>query len=82
MPTFTGIHLLPATGEYAYDTIPFIGAQRNFFSDGSLLPAQFLNTFFAPGGSKTDYSYSVDQLQSLHPECKTVSVVVSWFFNS
>ena len=82
MPTFTGIHLLPATGEYAYDTIPFIGAQRNFFSDDSLLPAQFLNTFFAPGGSKTDYSYSVDQLQSLHPECKTVSVVVSWFFNS
>src|ERR1700733_8396304 len=82
MPTFTGIHLLPATGEYAYDTIPFIGAQRNFFSDDSLLPAQFLNTFFVPGGSKTDYSYSVDQLQSLHPECKTVSVVVSWFFNS
>ena len=30
MPTFTGVHLLPATGEYAYDTIPFVGSQRNF----------------------------------------------------
>src|ERR1700691_3965761 len=38
-----------------------------------------INTFFAPGGSKTDYSYSIDQLQAAHPECTTVSVVCAWF---
>ena len=42
-----------------------------------------INTFYAPGGSKTDYSYALDQLQAAHPECTTVSLVVcAWFCNS
>ena len=67
-----GVHLLPATGEFAYDTIPAQGAQRVAAGLGPLLP---MNCFYAPGGSKTDYSYAIDQLQAAHPECTTVSVV-------
>jgi GTA TIM-barrel-like domain len=78
-PKATGVHLLPASGEYAYDTIPFSGAQRVAAGLGSMNP---MNTFYAPGGSKTDYSYAMDQLQAAHPECTTVSVVCAWFFNS
>ncbi len=74
-----GVHLLPATGEFAYDTIPAQGAQRVAAGLGPLLP---MNCFYAPGGSKTDYSYALDQLQAAHPECTTVSLVVAWFFNS
>jgi uncharacterized protein (TIGR02217 family) len=78
-PKAIGVHLLPATGEYAYDTIPFSGAQRVAAGLGPMNP---MNTFFAPGGSKTDYSYAMDQLQETHPECTTVSIVCAWFFNS
>ena len=75
MVSIGGVHLLPATGEFAYDTIPHTGALAG-------APQQPLNTFFAPGGTKTDYSYAIDQLQAAHPECTTVSLVVAWFFNS
>ncbi len=81
MVTATGVHLLPSTGEYTYDTIPFTAAQHSF-STGTLFGAESVNTYYAPGGSKTDYSYAIDQLQAAHPECTTVSVVCSWFFNS
>jgi hypothetical protein len=74
-----GVHLLPASGEFAYDTLPFSGAQRVTAGLGLYKP---MNTFLAPGGTKTDYSYAVDQLQSEHPECETVSLVCAWFFNS
>jgi uncharacterized protein (TIGR02217 family) len=67
-----GVHLLPSTGEFTYDTIAYEGARVGT----SLSP---INTFFAPGGSKTDYSYSIDQLQAAHPECTTVSIVCAWF---
>jgi uncharacterized protein (TIGR02217 family) len=69
-----GVHLLPSTGEFTYDTIAYEGARLG----ASLSP---INTFFAPGGSKTDYSYSIDQLQAAHPECTTVSIVCAWFCN-
>ncbi len=70
-----GVHLLPSTGEFTYDTIPHSGA----LADGALQP---LNTFYAPGASKTDYSTAIDQLQAAHPECTTVSVVCAWFASS
>src|SRR6202043_4069194 len=31
---------------------------------------------------KTDYSYSIDQLQAAFPACTTVAVVCAWFGNS
>ena len=70
-----GVHLLPATGEFTYDTIAYQGA----VAGGALQP---INTFFAPGGAKTDYSYAIDQLQAAHPECATVSLVCAWFCDS
>ena len=71
-----GVHLLPATGEFTYDTIPHTGARGRASRNSAL------NTFYAPGGTKTDYSYAIDQLQAAHPECTTVSVVCAWFGNS
>ena len=76
-----GVHLLPATGEWTYDTVPYVAAQHNF-TNGQPASAAAANTYYAPGGSKTDYSYAIDQLQAAHPECQTVSVVCAWFFNS
>ena len=70
-----GVHLLPATGEFTYDTIAYNGQRVTGTS-------QPINTFYAPGGSKTDYSYALDQLQAAHPECSTVSIVCAWFGNS
>jgi hypothetical protein len=75
MPSVLGVHLLPSTGEFTYDTVAHRGATA-----GGALAA--LNTFYAPGGTKTDYSYAIDQLQAAHPECTTVSVVCAWFANS
>jgi uncharacterized protein (TIGR02217 family) len=78
-PTVTGVHLLPSTGEFAYDTDAYIGFQRGQTG----LDQAFIMNYFAgfPGG-KTDYSVSIDALVAQHSECKTVSVVIAWFFNS
>jgi hypothetical protein len=70
-----GVHLLPATGEFTYDTIPYQAAQAGGAMAG-------VNTFYAAGGSKTDYSFAIDQLQAARPECGTVSVLCAWFGNS
>jgi hypothetical protein len=80
-PRAIGVHLLPATGEWAYDTVPYIAAQHNF-ANGTLENAAYTNTNYASGGSKTDYSYAIDQLQAAHSECQTVSIVCAWFFSS
>ena len=74
-----GVHLLPSTGEFAYDTIPYFGFQRGA---SGLNNGTNMNTLYAPGGTTTDYSVAMDQLQAQHPECGTVSLVCSWFFNS
>jgi uncharacterized protein (TIGR02217 family) len=79
MVTATGVHLLPASGEGAYDSLPMVAWQRG---SSGLNDATLLNTFYAPGSSKTDLDYALDQLQAQHPECACVSVVCSWFFNS
>jgi hypothetical protein len=78
-PIVLGVHLLPATGEFVYDTIPYFGFQRGAsgFNNGTNM-----NTLSDPTGGYTDYRASMDQLQAQHPECVTVSLVVAWFFNS
>jgi uncharacterized protein (TIGR02217 family) len=81
MAELFGVCLLPASGEFVYDTLPAQGAQwqaRNS-AIGAFTP---INCFHAPGGAKTDYSYALDQLQSEHPECATVALVCAWFGNS
>ena len=78
-PTVTGVHLLPSTGEFAYDTISAVGFQRG--STG-LNNATILNFFSSSAGAPTDYTNAIAQFQAEHPECTTVSLVIAWFFNS
>ncbi len=81
-----GVCLLPATGEFSYDTVPAQGARWNPtggpYGTGALMPSAPINCYYAPGGTKTDYSYALDQLQAAHPECQTVALVIAWFGNS
>lgn len=78
-PTVTGVHLLPSTGEFAYDTISAVGFQRG--STG-LNNATILNFFSSSAGAPTDYTNAIAQFQAEHPECTTVSLVIAWFFDS
>ena len=79
VPPVLGVHLLPSTGEWAYDTIATSAAQWDFFT-AQIETAKPANTY--AGGPGTDYSLALDQLQAEHPETTTVSLVVSWFFDS
>ena len=72
MGFISGVHLLPATGEFTYDTIAYQGQRLG----GAMLADQH---FLCAGGSDTDYSIAIDQLQAAHPECATVSIVCAWF---
>ena len=72
MATLTGVHLLPATGEFAYDPVPYLGQRASE-------PGLSAINGYAGGGAKTDYALALDQLQSQHPECATVSLVCAWF---
>ncbi len=78
-PTVTGVHLLPSTGEFAYDTISAVGFQRG---SSGLNNATILNFFSSSPGAPTDYTNAITQFQAEHPECTTVSLVIAWFFNS
>jgi len=68
-----GVNLLPATGEWVYDSIPYRGKR----SDAPSYVLQNLN--FNPSGTETDCDVSLDQLQAQFPGCRTVALVVAWF---
>ena len=76
MTLFSGVNLLPASGEWVYDPVPYRGMHA---TDTAYLP---LNLNAGPGGTKTDYAFALDQLQAQHPECATVSLIVAWFGSS
>jgi hypothetical protein len=73
MTYINGVNLLPSTGEASYDTVPYRAKRTN---EPDFLPT---NSYHAPGGAKTDFSYSIDQLQAAFPGCETVSLIISWF---
>jgi uncharacterized protein (TIGR02217 family) len=73
MGYINGVNLLPATGEWVYDSVPYRGLR----SGTSTYILQNLN--FNPGGTETDCDVSLDQLQAQYPECTTVALVVAWF---
>ncbi len=76
MALLNGVNLLPASGEWVYDTLPHRSQQVT-------QPAPAVqNLHAAPAGTKTDYSLALDQLQAQHPECTTVSLIVAWFGSS
>jgi len=79
-PTVVGAHLLPSTGEFAYDIYPAVGFEKG--STG-FANATVLNFFSNPAGTQpTDYTNAINQFVAAHPECQTISLVVAWFFNS
>lgn len=72
-----GVNLLPSTGEFTYDTIPWLGRRHG---ETTLKP---LNLYGSNGaGTMTDYTLALDDLQAQMPDCETVSLVVAWFGNS
>ena len=74
-PYIGGINLIPASGEFVYDTIAYSGQQPG----GVMAP---INTYHAPGGTRTDVMYALDQLQTALPDCTSVALVVQWLGNS
>ena len=74
MPTLTGVHLLPATGEFVYDTVAMLGKRTTE-------PALTAINAYSGQSPTTDYSVSLNLLQAQHPECATVSLVCAWFFD-
>ena len=76
-----GVNLLPSTGEFTYDTIPYLGRRVtepaltsiNRYASGGPL---------AGAGSTTDYTIAINNLQAEFPGCTTVALVVAWFGNS
>ena len=76
MTYLKGVNLLPATGEWVYDSVPY---QAKRLSD-TAFTQQNLN--YNPSGTKTDCDYSLDRLQAQYPDCETVALVVAWFASS
>ena len=69
-----GMCLLPASGEWVYDTLP-----RRAARVGDMGPAVLnLNA----STTRTDYMVALDQMQAQLPGCTTVSLVVAWFGSS
>ncbi len=76
-----GVNLLPSTGEFTYDTVPYLGQRItetvltsiNRYASGGPLAAT---------GSTTDYTIALNQLQSELSDCETVALVIAWFGNS
>ena len=71
-PSIRAISVGPASGEFTYDTIAYSARAPG---GSSFSP---INTYFAPGGSKTDFSYALDQIQAETPNAQFVAIVVQW----
>ena len=81
MGYINGVNLLPSTGEFTYDTIPYLG-QRVTESVLTSINRYANGGPSAGTGTVTDYTISLNNLQSEFPGCTTVALVVSWFGNS
>jgi uncharacterized protein (TIGR02217 family) len=77
MTYISGVNLLPATGEFTYDPVPYLGRRATEPALSSI------NRYASAGvGATTDYTIALDNLQAEFPGCATVAVVVAWFGNS
>jgi uncharacterized protein (TIGR02217 family) len=76
-----GVHLLPSTGEFTYDTVPYLG-QRTTETVVSSINRYANGGPLAGTGTVTDYTLAINNLQATYPGCTTVAVVVAWFGNS
>ncbi|MGC2049935.1 MAG: glycoside hydrolase TIM-barrel-like domain-containing protein [Methylovirgula sp.] len=81
MGYINGVNLLPSTGEFIYDTVPYLGQRVtetrftsiNRYANGGPLDGT---------GTITDYTIALDDLQAQIPDCETVALVIAWFGNS
>ena len=56
----TGFNLLPATGEFGYDPLPYRASR--WPPSAAKRPFKPINTYAAPGSRRTDYSLALDAL--------------------
>ena len=75
LPFVGAVNLIPASGEFTYDTVAYSGQ----YLHAPMLP---INTYCAPGGSRTDLMFALDDLQASLPNCGFVALVVQWMGNS
>jgi hypothetical protein len=81
MGYINGVHLLPSTGEFTYDTVAYLGQRVTEASLTSI--NRYANGGPSAGtGTTTDYTIALNNLQAQFPGCTTVSLVVAWFGNS
>ena len=66
----TAVDMIPASGEFVYATSKVL----KDFGKGVTVPENINNNMGAP-----DFTVSMDMLEDLLPNCKTVALVVAWF---
>ena len=66
----TGVHLLPSSGEFAYST----DIAEDLSAPGTAKPINMNNI-----SGQSDIMLALDQLETALPQCKNVSLVISWF---
>ena len=66
----TGVHLLPSSGEFVYDT----EIVEDISNPGEAKPINLNNL-----SGEVDLIRALDQLETSLPACRNVSLVVSWF---
>jgi hypothetical protein len=71
-----GVNLLPSTGEFTYDTVPYLGKR---VGETVFTP---INLYAGGVGTTSDYTIALNDLQAELPGCETVALVVAWFGNS
>lgn len=77
MALVSGVNMIPGTGEFTYSPFAYNGQRVTEKT------AACINYFSDRGGASEvgDLTLAISQLIAAHPECTTVAVVVSWFFN-
>ncbi len=70
----TGVHLLPSSGEFAYSTDIVEDISSPSGASGTAKPINMNNI-----SGNSDIVQAVDQLETALPNCKNVSLVISWF---
>jgi len=66
----TGVNLLPSSGEFAYSP----SVKEQIVGPGTSKPLNMNNS-----SGVSDFSKAIDQLENEFPECKSVSIIISWF---
>lgn len=75
-PYIVGVNVIPSSGEFVYDSVAYSAREPGTTSFAPI------NTYFSPGGTKTDFEFALDQIQAALPNCAFVALVVQWMVDS